>query len=225
MKDHVKQSDLLTSLRRLMSDDAGMQRRPGKDKLLLTEAQRVEHVFEYDTRAETRPAAEVERMARKLLQRPAMDASAKSKVKPNPNLRAELKAALGSRVDPGDDPQSVTSTGQEKNQFESRAEVQNGFIAQNTLEEKVARIAEMLTNQAEGDDDGLVDRVGSNVIRLVHSAEKPVGHSVTEDDLREIVADLVRSELKGKLGEQISQTIRDFVRCEIHRSLAEHTQL
>lgn len=220
MKDHVKQSDVLTSLRRLMSDDAGVSRRPGKDKLLLTEAQRVEHVFDYDTRVENRPAAEVERMARKLLQRPAKDSLAKS----NPNLRAELKAALGSRVDPVNDPQSVTSTGQEQNQFESRADAENESIVQSTLEEKVARIAEILTNQAERNGDGFVDGVGSNVIRLVHSTETPVGHSVTKDDLREIVADLVRSELKGKLGEQISQTIRDFVRREIHSSMAEHTQ-
>ncbi|OIQ35636.1 MAG: hypothetical protein BM559_00495 [Roseobacter sp. MedPE-SWchi] len=41
-----------------------------------------------------------------------------------------------------------------------------------------------------------------------------------EDSLRELVADIVRSELQGALGERITRNVRKLVRREIHRALA-----
>ncbi|MDW3183811.1 hypothetical protein [Roseobacter sp.] len=41
-----------------------------------------------------------------------------------------------------------------------------------------------------------------------------------EEALRELVADIVRSELQGPLGERITRNVRKLVRREIHRALA-----
>ena len=40
-----------------------------------------------------------------------------------------------------------------------------------------------------------------------------------EDSLRELVADIVRQELQGALGERITRNVRKLVRREIHRAL------
>jgi hypothetical protein len=37
--------------------------------------------------------------------------------------------------------------------------------------------------------------------------------------LRELVSDIVRSELQGELGERITRNVRKLVRREIHRAL------
>ncbi len=45
---------------------------------------------------------------------------------------------------------------------------------------------------------------------------------VDEEILREMVADIVRQELQGALGERITRNVRKLVRREIHRALAAH---
>lgn len=45
-------------------------------------------------------------------------------------------------------------------------------------------------------------------------------HVMDEDALRELIGKLVREELRGELGEQISRNIRKLVRREIHRAMA-----
>ncbi|WP_133169911.1 hypothetical protein [Shimia abyssi] len=45
---------------------------------------------------------------------------------------------------------------------------------------------------------------------------------IDEDILREMVADIVRQELQGALGERITRNVRKLVRREIHRALAAH---
>ena len=42
-----------------------------------------------------------------------------------------------------------------------------------------------------------------------------------EDSLRELVSDIVRQELQGRLGERITRNVRKLVRREIQRALAE----
>lgn len=46
------------------------------------------------------------------------------------------------------------------------------------------------------------------------------GGLVDEDMLREIVSEMVRSELQGELGDRITRNVRKLVRREIHRALA-----
>lgn len=43
-----------------------------------------------------------------------------------------------------------------------------------------------------------------------------------EDSLRELVAEIVRQELQGALGERITRNVRKLVRREIHRALTSH---
>jgi len=43
-----------------------------------------------------------------------------------------------------------------------------------------------------------------------------------EDALREVIAEIVRQELQGSLGERITRNVRKLVRREIHRALASH---
>ncbi len=43
---------------------------------------------------------------------------------------------------------------------------------------------------------------------------------IDEDMLREMVADIVRQELMGALGERITRNVRKLVRREIHRALS-----
>ncbi|WP_026757986.1 hypothetical protein [Sediminimonas qiaohouensis] len=43
-----------------------------------------------------------------------------------------------------------------------------------------------------------------------------------EEALREVIADIVRQELQGSLGERITRNVRKLVRREIHRALASH---
>lgn len=43
-----------------------------------------------------------------------------------------------------------------------------------------------------------------------------------EESLRELVADIVREELQGALGERITRNVRKLVRREIHRALTAH---
>jgi hypothetical protein len=42
-----------------------------------------------------------------------------------------------------------------------------------------------------------------------------------EESLRELVSDIVRQELQGRLGERITRNVRKLVRREIQRALAE----
>ena len=46
---------------------------------------------------------------------------------------------------------------------------------------------------------------------------------IDEDQLREMVRDIVRQELQGKLGERITRNVRKLVRREIHRALTTQT--
>ena len=46
---------------------------------------------------------------------------------------------------------------------------------------------------------------------------------IDEETLRAMVADIVRSELKGELGERITRNVRNLVRREIHRALVSQS--
>ena len=54
---------------------------------------------------------------------------------------------------------------------------------------------------------------GTSLVPRLDAAE------IDEDQLREIVAEMVRAELRGALGERITRNVRKLVRREIHRAL------
>ncbi|MBO9474891.1 hypothetical protein J7413_15185 [Shimia sp. R10_1] len=77
--------------------------------------------------------------------------------------------------------------------------------------------------------DALEDTVQEQVVRAIHAPaedapledlQEPA--EIDEAMLRDMVADIVRQELQGALGERITRNVRKLVRREIHRALAAH---
>ncbi|MGR3714136.1 MAG: hypothetical protein ACU0A6_13570 [Shimia sp.] len=70
------------------------------------------------------------------------------------------------------------------------------------------------------------DEVAEEIVAV--AADADLGESledpavIDEEVLREMVADIVRQELQGALGERITRNVRKLVRREIHRALAAH---
>ncbi|NIZ14407.1 hypothetical protein [Phaeobacter sp. HF9A] len=82
--------------------------------------------------------------------------------------------------------------------------------------------------EAQADADDPVQPAGEDAQDLVQSSaeelalEKATSQEdfLDEDSLRELVADIVREELQGPLGERITRNVRKLVRREIQRALA-----
>ncbi len=115
--------------------------------------------------------------------------------------------------------------------------------SQDTLESKIAALAEMVGERGEQDvwedtaaEDEAVDtavfhRASKRANRtdwpLDAGEEGSLDHRLTdepsayldEDALRDMVAEIVRQELQGALGERITRNVRKLVRREIHRVL------
>lgn len=77
--------------------------------------------------------------------------------------------------------------------------------------------------------DALEAELEEEFVEEVHAAVMPEladavdeAAVVDEEILREMVADIVRQELQGALGERITRNVRKLVRREIHRALAAH---
>ncbi|NSX56167.1 hypothetical protein [Parasulfitobacter algicola] len=81
--------------------------------------------------------------------------------------------------------------------------------AHTVIEEEVTT-QPLATVEQEDDfaDDEPVDILAEEVI------------SIDEESLRDMVAELVRQELQGELGERITRNVRKLIRREIHRALA-----
>jgi len=94
-------------------------------------------------------------------------------------------------------------------------------------------------DHVEGTDDGMDAGQDTPEAQFRHAepepyadpapvAERPEEDTAVEDAildeeaLREMVADIVRQELQGALGERITRNVRKLVRREIHRALASH---
>ena len=68
-----------------------------------------------------------------------------------------------------------------------------------------------------GDEEDAAPAAGEPEVDLTAADE---GAFIDEDMLREIVSEMVRSELQGELGDRITRNVRKLVRREIHRALA-----
>ena len=79
----------------------------------------------------------------------------------------------------------------------------------------------------EFDADDLAE-VTFETVRKAPEIEETLEETLTddsfldEDSMRELVAEIVRQELQGALGERITRNVRKLVRREIHRALAAH---
>ena len=85
--------------------------------------------------------------------------------------------------------------------------------ATEAVAEPPEELVEDLTPEAfEVEDEMAGDRAAEDL-----AADEAV---IDEDSLRELVAEIVRQELQGALGERITRNVRKLVRREIHRALA-----
>lgn len=90
------------------------------------------------------------------------------------------------------------------------------------LEKAVAASVEETSEQLPQSQETSVDTVAEAAETAI--AEEAIGAAVVdvldEEDLRPIVASLIREELQGELGERITRNVRKLVRREILRALA-----
>ncbi|MCP9481157.1 hypothetical protein NNA36_04205 [Shimia sp. CNT1-13L.2] len=104
------------------------------------------------------------------------------------------------------------------------------------LEERVAELSDEDAETSEDVLEGLAQQLEQEAVSGVHRAvetaaadEMDLGDlnddsvvTLDEGSLRDLVADIVRQELQGALGERITRNVRKLVRREIHRALAAH---
>lgn len=129
---------------------------------------------------------------------------------------------------------------------QSEAQETEPYTSPQTLSEKIAALEEVVSrrsDQWEPDDPGVDAYAGTDEGQMewVDAAtpedkaaaeptntEEPIDAELfaadeavlDEDALRDLVADIVREELQGALGERITRNVRKLVRREIHRALA-----
>ncbi|GHF67643.1 hypothetical protein [Seohaeicola zhoushanensis] len=154
----------------------------------------------------------------------------------------EGAAALVDAVEedgPADDGFLLDMDGDEA--FEADDEVEAEEPVMQTVEEAVASAVEELVTEVAArvvEDETSVAEVEEPVTKV----EEPVAEEpevpasgktseavaggedsfLDEDSLRELVAEIVREELQGALGERITRNVRKLVRLEIQRALAAH---
>ena len=101
---------------------------------------------------------------------------------------------------------------------ESPADIEGGRAA-HELEDKIAELEAMIS-QVEDRQDAVLQRAGSDTTAEAWPERGPVGGSeLDEEALRSLIADVVREELQGALGERFTRNVRKLVRREIQRAL------
>ncbi len=126
---------------------------------------------------------------------------------------------------------------------EETVDVEQPFDFKQVLEARIhqfrdATSTEDVTNAAEDHDtpnmadaitDELRGRMPEDLAEAIDVSGEEVFSEAMDDAaeideamLREMVADIVRQELQGALGERITRNVRKLVRREIHRALAAH---
>lgn len=93
--------------------------------------------------------------------------------------------------------------------------------AENTPEEQTESFR--VVHDEDAEEIAMPDDVEDDEAALAREADtdkKPEAPFIDEDMLREIVSELVRTELQGDLGDRITRNVRKLVRREIHHALA-----
>lgn len=224
---NVQIEDVLSSIRRLVSEDlrpgarpAATASLPANDKLVLTPALRI--VPEDRT-----PAAEPPR--------PAVSTETTEAFDPLARRAAALEAALSGKADDWEpDGSEVTVLGAEEWAVEWEAETAAPpeFISSRAApvsappaaapdaqgvndEEPEARMD--WTDTLDPDQEPVRPSARFTLYEEDEEAEAPF---LDEDVLRELIRDILREELQGALGERITRNVRKLVRAEIARALA-----
>lgn len=123
-------------------------------------------------------------------------------------------AALGAAI--GKSPQDWEPDGDEANDL---AATQAPAMAWEDDVEFDAKGAQMQSEPADEDvgiDDAELEEAGKGPLAAAFGGDDQL---MDEEALRDLVSEIVRSELQGALGERITRNVRKLVRREIHRAL------
>ncbi|MBO9410242.1 MULTISPECIES: hypothetical protein [unclassified Ruegeria] len=236
MSDNVANGnveDVLSSIKRLVSEEGRkipdiMQstraRKPGR--LVLTDSLRVS---ESQGDKETPSDANVSGYAAEVSVKP-MVLRASDAVKENePRIEEPTERvndpveSLSSKIEALE--AAIAKT---EDQWEPDGEGQDAYAG--TMTQSLSWQAEADEDEADAADAPLVSETKATFIRdpKVTAQADPVQDvksertPLDEDALRDLIAQVVREELQGVLGERITRNVRKLVRREIYRALAEH---
>lgn len=135
-----------------------------------------------------------------------------------------------------DDPMQETAPrramgGDNADEFEDLEAQEAGFVTQVAATDDAANAGDFIfasTRDGAGRESAPAAAEGADKAQTATSAEdsdflfREDETVLDEETLRELVAEIVRQELQGALGERITRNVRKLVRREIHRALTSH---
>ncbi|MAY33843.1 MAG: hypothetical protein MRY67_04420 [Rhodovulum sp.] len=219
MPDPVKNAeieDVLSSIRRLVADDAPAPMEPpatpkaeGADKLVLTPALRIqpqESEAEEPAEAEAAPTDDWEEVTLedRIAELEAAVASSDEEYEPDGSeVEASAPAMDLSAFEDDTFELSPEHAIAPEPEAEAAAEPEAAEVVEDTAQEAEEESAETTSETTE-----------DNVF------EDELSEVFDEEMLRDLVSEFVRKELQGELGERITRNVRKLVRREINRALA-----
>jgi signal recognition particle GTPase len=219
MPDPVKNADIedvLSSIRRLVADDAPAPMEPpaapkaeGADKLVLTPALRIqpqESEAEEPAKAEAAPTDDWEEVTLedRIAELEAAVASSDEEYEPDGSeVEASAPAMDLSAFEDDTFELSPEHAVAPEPEAEAAAEPEAAEVVEDTAQEAEEESAETTSETSE-----------DNVF------EDELSEVFDEEMLRDLVSEFVRKELQGELGERITRNVRKLVRREINRALA-----
>lgn len=197
--------DVLSSIRRLVSENAKAAQ--GRTALVLTDDHRV--VQEDTTAADPMPQTETVAT----FSAPELPRIIKATAKKMGNAAPTVKVSKGT-IPPAPPVHEVM--GEREAPPTPRKSLVEENVQDAVLEEALSALDESFSTAEAGWHDVAPEEVQSFPESApIHTDEQ----TVDTDDLREVVADIVRQELRGELGERITRNVRKLVRREIQRAL------
>lgn len=222
----VEIEDVLSSIRRLVSDDMRPQSRgqdrpmasaaPAADKLLLTPALRI--VPEADAMAEVPAAAPFEggghtassgEVVFHSIRNPAEDEAAFVAIDDETGLDAVLSQQHSETYD--DDEAALP--------VEPSMPIPQEVFAEPQPEAAEASASSTWADEAEAAVRAELEEETTQTA-YARFLDEPEDAELDENAMRELVRDIIREELQGTLGERITRNVRKLVRAEIARALA-----
>lgn len=194
--------DVLSSIRRLVSENAKAAQ--GRAALVLTDDHRI--VQEDTSAADLVPQPET-------VAAPELPRMVKATTEKMGNAAPTVKVARGT-IPPAPPVHDVM--GEREAPPMPRKSLVEESVQDAVLEEALSALDESFSTAEAGWHDVAPEEVQSFPESApTHGDEQ----TVDTDDLREVVADIVRQELRGELGERITRNVRKLVRREIQRAL------
>ena len=219
MPDPVKNAeieDVLSSIRRLVADDAPAPMEPpatpkaeGADKLVLTPALRIqpqENKAEEPPKAEAAPTDDWEEVTLedRIAELEAAVASSDEEYEPD-----------GSEVEASAPAMDLSAFEDDTFELSPEHAVAPEPEAEAVEEPEVAEVAEDTVEETEEEPAEATSEASEDNV-----FEDDLSEVFDEEMLRDLVSEFVRKELQGELGERITRNVRKLVRREINRALA-----